>query len=105
MHHAPRLTSGRSGGTISMQRRDLLAGAILAAGGSRMPRLSFPEPSCSSPENRKGGEDAAGHLGRFTLPQLRELYHRDLFQDWLPFMERHVIDPAYGGFLCNTDFD
>jgi N-acylglucosamine 2-epimerase len=88
-----------------MKRRDLLAGAILAAGSPRMSRLSFAELSSSLPESRKGREDAAGHLGRFTLPQLRELYHRDLFRDWLPFMERHIIDPEYGGFLCNTDFD
>ncbi|MGH9589704.1 MAG: hypothetical protein ACRD25_04880, partial [Terracidiphilus sp.] len=41
----------------------------------------------------------------YTLPQLRDLYHRDLFVDWLPFMRQHVIDPEYGGFLCDTDFD
>lgn len=25
---------------------------------------------------------------------------RDLFDDFLPFLERYVIDPEYGGFLC-----
>ena len=88
-----------------MKRRDLLAGAVLAAGSPLMPRMSLPELSCTLPETGKGRKDAAGHLGEFALPQLRELYHRDLFADWLPFMERHVIDPEYGGFLCNTDFD
>lgn len=37
--------------------------------------------------------------------QLRDLYHRDLFEDFLPFLDRHVIDHEYGGFLCDTDFD
>jgi len=50
-------------------------------------------------------ETDAQHLLGYTLSQLRQLYHRDLFEDWLPFMERHVLDQEYGGFLCNTDFD
>ncbi len=37
--------------------------------------------------------------------ELRALLHRDLFQGFLPFMERHVIDREYGGFLCDTDCD
>src|SRR5581483_1151721 len=40
-----------------------------------------------------------------SIAELRATYHDDLFIDWLPFMEQHVIDPEYGGFLCNTDFD
>lgn len=39
------------------------------------------------------------------LEQLRDLYHRDLFDDFLPFLDRHVIDYEYGGFLCDADFD
>ncbi len=27
-------------------------------------------------------------------------FQRDLFDDFLPFLERYVIDPEYGGFLC-----
>jgi len=26
-----------------------------------------------------------------------------LFDDYLPFMDKHVVDHKYGGFLCNTD--
>jgi len=40
-----------------------------------------------------------------TLEKLRDQYRRDLFDDFLPFMERHVIDHEYGGFMCNTDRD
>jgi N-acylglucosamine 2-epimerase len=39
------------------------------------------------------------------VAELRDLYHRDLFDDFLPFMDRHVMDQEFGGFLCNTDFD
>jgi N-acylglucosamine 2-epimerase len=39
------------------------------------------------------------------MNELRNQYHRDLFQDFLPFMDRYVVDAQYGGFLCDTDFD
>ncbi len=40
---------------------------------------------------------------RLPLKQLRDQYRRDLFTDFLPFMEKYVIDPEFGGFRCNTD--
>jgi N-acylglucosamine 2-epimerase len=48
---------------------------------------------------------ADGTLAGLTLQELRDLYHRDLFDDFLPFMDRYVIDHEMGGFLCNTDLD
>jgi mannose/cellobiose epimerase-like protein (N-acyl-D-glucosamine 2-epimerase family) len=39
------------------------------------------------------------------MTELRNVYHRDLYQDFLPFMDRHVVDAQYGGFLCDTDFN
>lgn len=57
--------------------------------------------------------DATGHLNSqapsrrkfagLTLRQLREQYRSDLFADFLPFMDRYVIDHELGGFMCNTD--
>ncbi len=35
--------------------------------------------------------------------KLAKQYEEYLFQDFLPFMERYVIDHERGGFLCNTD--
>jgi len=43
-------------------------------------------------------------LGDRSLKDLREAYRRDLFTDFLPFMERYVIDHELGGFLCVTDY-
>ena len=40
---------------------------------------------------------------QLPLKQLRDQYRRDLFEDFLPFMEKYVIDPEFGGFTCNTD--
>jgi mannose/cellobiose epimerase-like protein (N-acyl-D-glucosamine 2-epimerase family) len=44
-------------------------------------------------------------LAGLPLAKLRDQYRRDLFDDFLPFMEKHVIDHKYGGFMCNTDRD
>ncbi len=46
-----------------------------------------------------------GTLAGRTLEQLRDEYRRDLFDDFLPFMDRYVIDHKYGGFMCDTDYD
>jgi mannose/cellobiose epimerase-like protein (N-acyl-D-glucosamine 2-epimerase family) len=39
------------------------------------------------------------------LDKLRAQYRADLFEDFLPFLERHVIDHELGGFMCDTDRD
>lgn len=36
---------------------------------------------------------------------LYEQYHHALFEDFLPFSDRFLVDPESGGFLCNTDRD
>jgi mannose/cellobiose epimerase-like protein (N-acyl-D-glucosamine 2-epimerase family) len=47
----------------------------------------------------------AGKLAGLSLEQLRDLYRHYLFEDFLPFMDKYVIDHQYGGFMCNTDRD
>jgi len=39
------------------------------------------------------------------LKELRDQYYSYLFDDFLPFMEKYVIDTQYGGFLCSCDRD
>ncbi|MBT4484074.1 MAG: hypothetical protein HOC71_10410, partial [Candidatus Latescibacteria bacterium] len=46
-----------------------------------------------------------GTLARKTLEELREEYRYWLLDDYLPFMEKYVIDHEYGGFMCTTDRD
>ena len=46
-----------------------------------------------------------GKLAGLSLEQLRDLYRYYLFEDFLPFMDKYVIDHQYGGFMCNTDRD
>jgi N-acylglucosamine 2-epimerase len=37
--------------------------------------------------------------------EIIDRYRRDLFEDFLPFMDRYVVDHELGGFLCNADRD
>ena len=39
----------------------------------------------------------------FTLKELRDQYRGYLFAEFLPFMDKYVIDHEHGGFMCNTD--
>lgn len=88
-----------------MQRRRFLFGAT-AAGAAGMIPDRLATDAAAAPQ--KPGTPAANsqvQLSGYSLPQLHDLYRRDLFVDWLPFMEHYVIDREYGGFLCNTNFD
>ncbi|MFC1558120.1 AGE family epimerase/isomerase [candidate division KSB1 bacterium] len=44
-------------------------------------------------------------LAGFRLEKLHEEYEIDLFDDFIPFFDKHVIDHELGGFMCNTDRD
>jgi N-acylglucosamine 2-epimerase len=86
-----------------MERRQFLFRAA-AAGVSPVTGVGLPSGAAGSDHALSRTADAKRLLG-YGLTQLRDLYYRDLFVDWLPFMQQHVIDQQYGGFLCNTDFD
>ena len=44
-------------------------------------------------------------IGGYSLRSIRDEYHRDLFEDYLPFWDRHGIDHELGGFICALDHD
>ncbi len=50
-------------------------------------------------------DDSAGQLAGMTLEELREEHRHWLFDDFLPFMDRYVVDHEYGGFMCTVDRD
>ncbi|HUT64264.1 MAG TPA: AGE family epimerase/isomerase [Anaerolineae bacterium] len=57
----------------------------------------------SLPEKRVTYPD--GTLAGKTLEQLYEQYRYDLFDDFLAFFDRYIVDTEYGGFICSTDHD
>jgi hypothetical protein len=70
-------------------RRTSLAAAPLLAGApaAQSTQASLPDSSL------------------LPLEQLRQQYRFDLFEDFLPFMDKYVIDRQHGGFMCTTDHD
>jgi mannose/cellobiose epimerase-like protein (N-acyl-D-glucosamine 2-epimerase family) len=54
-------------------------------------------------DDKRASTGDQDRLAGLSLAQLRDKYRVDLFEDFLPFMEKHVIDREYGGFMCNTD--
>lgn len=87
-----------------MKRRDFIGTACGAAGwAGAAPVLSFGEPKEKGPARSRPAP--VRWIGRFSLEELRDQYHSYLFDDFLPFMEKYVIDAEFGGFLWNTDRD
>ena len=45
---------------------------------------------------------AATEPGRLDLAAMRAQYRKDLFEDYVPFHEKYVVDKQYGGFHCTV---
>lgn len=86
-----------------MNRRTFLNGSLATA-------VFLTETLCETKGERRRTTREAGSVslaplaGR-SLKELRNQYRYDLFEDFLPFMDRYVIDHELGGFMCNTDYD
>ena len=52
---------------------------------------------------RTTGKSSIEFIGKISLKQLRDNYNSYLFKQFLPNMDRLVIDHKYGGFMCNAD--
>ncbi len=88
-----------------MNRRELLR--VSAGAAASLVGLSECRAAAREPASSKRGLCATdnGKLADRTLQQLRDQYRRDLFGDFLPFMDKHIIDHELGGFMCNADRD
>ncbi|HEX6731241.1 MAG TPA: twin-arginine translocation signal domain-containing protein, partial [Pyrinomonadaceae bacterium] len=82
-----------------MNRRGFLNAAGLAAAA-----LVAPHSIVSAQEKQNAGRATAKSnrkYARLNLRELRDQYRKDLFTDFLPFMNEFVIDHELGGFMCN----
>lgn len=65
--------------------------------------------SCGTKHDEKvlGGSTTVkiDKLAGKSLKELLKEYRYYLFDDYLPFLDKYVIDHKYGGFMCNTDRD
>lgn len=87
-----------------MRRRDFLqwtgAGGFLAAQGVAA-RTAAAETKDNG--NATGVLDDDGAIGGRSLDAMIERYRYDLFEDFLPFMDKHIIDHEFGGFMTHAD--
>ena len=44
-------------------------------------------------------------LADLSLTDLRNRYHTELFENYLPFWDKFGVDHEYGGFMCSLDYD
>lgn len=42
------------------------------------------------------------HLAGMTIRKLRDRYRSELYDEYLPYCDRYVVDYDYGGFMCNA---
>jgi len=73
------------------------AAALSGAAGCRIEKIQKENGALKVTDN--------GLLAGKTLDELSARYMYDLFDDFLPFMDKYVIDHEYGGFMCNTKPD
>ncbi|MCE5249184.1 AGE family epimerase/isomerase [bacterium] len=61
----------------------------------------------SEAASEKSGTKQAGTpvFAGMSLKELRNRYHSVLFDEYLPFMDKHIIDHEKGGFMCNASPD
>ena len=79
-----------------MNRRGFLNSSTAAAAILAAPRsIVTGQKKAAAVSNRR--------FAGLILRELRDQYRKDLFTDFLPFMNEFVIDHELGGFMCNTD--
>ncbi|MFB3905539.1 MAG: AGE family epimerase/isomerase [Acidobacteriota bacterium] len=82
-----------------MKRRDFLASSLLGAAAGSNARAKADAGDIVHVEPKRRATEA------LPLRDLAAQYRSFLFDDFLPFMDRYVIDHRYGGFMCNTGHD
>ncbi len=82
-----------------MKRRKFLTGSAVLSSG-----LLMTTNACHTRQVEKATKDT-NILAGLNPEKLLEQYRYYLFDDFLPFMDKYVIDHKYGGFMCNTGRD
>ena len=83
-----------------MNRRKFLTASASGVGGAIVAERTILAQAVRQSSSNK----TALRLAGMSLTELRGAYRRDLFEDFLPFIERFVIDKEHGGFMCLTDY-
>jgi N-acylglucosamine 2-epimerase len=66
-------------------------------------RESAQSRSVNTAESDETNVKQIKNIAGFTPEELRRQYRQYLFDDFLPFMDKFIVDHEMGGFLCNAD--
>lgn len=85
---------------INVSRRNFIKGNTVMGLGA----LAFGAAgqSCANAEQAANGNVIA-KIGEWTLQELRDKLHDELFDQFVPNMEQYAIDHEYGGVMCSLD--
>jgi len=67
--------------------------------------LSIVPYGCSKTRTESRMVIDSGKLAGKTLEELRDQFRHDLFERYLPFFSKYMVDNEYGGFFPYTEFD
>lgn len=87
-----------------MNRRKFITAATVSIAASKYAKAESLLKGNLSKKNFDD-ENTSLKFGSLSLKKLLDDYHYYLFDDFLPFMDKYVIDHKYGGFMCDTDRD
>ena len=92
-------------GDIHEQRASVQARVCRMAIGPRCLGYGCAAPPRHELPSQPSGETFAQQLAGHSIAELRDQYRRDLFDDYLPFVDRYAFDHERGGFMCEVDLD
>ena len=87
-----------------MKRRNFLTGSAIASSGLLM-GINACSPKDGKKVSKNNSANEIDSLAGQPIKQILEQYRYYLFDDFLPFMDKYVVDHQYGGFMCNTNRD
>jgi len=94
------MKDNRSSRRHFIKSNSMLGLGALALGNSNNP-LAYVK--AKTERHDKPNSKVITSIGALTLAQLREKLHTELFERFIPNMDRYAIDHEYGGVMCSLD--
>jgi len=86
-----------------ISRRHFIKGNAVAGLGTLA--LGAVGQSCTNAGTGSGssGDNVVSSIGEWSLQELRDKLHTELFDHFLPSMDQYAIDHEFGGVMCSLD--
>lgn len=98
-------TAAREQGRVTRRRVEMLS--KLLSNTDTMSRRAFDQSLITAPvllrlNKSKSMPRSLSESNSLNFVSMRDQYRKDIFTDYLPFIEKFVIDREYGGFHCSV---